>query len=350
MSNDRAGKSKFRGFRSPNYTQVPDELFDELLPELSGAELKVLLYIIRRTFGFKRDRDSISLSQMLNGVHSRNGDALDRGAGVSKPTLLQALRSLEDRGIIETERRRSAERGDEPTVYMLRFADDREGGQKQRHPLVNKLDQGGGQESLPPPWSKNLTTQETVLQETDLDLSNFEGSHDHVDNENVVEAAADGTRRLMPLGEILKRRAAGSRNGATGEGITEPVDETPPRRRGQAAGDLEERERLRAFLEDFARELGDEAPLSSTITRTLKIFKTAGVPPAQWSDYLYRCRGLTQEHTAQIRKLAGDGGSGMRRKNKMPYFLATLEQLVGLRPDPAARGGRQDRGRSSPGT
>ena len=28
------------GFRSPNYTPVPDELFDELLVELSGAELK----------------------------------------------------------------------------------------------------------------------------------------------------------------------------------------------------------------------------------------------------------------------------------------------------------------------
>jgi hypothetical protein len=52
----------FRGFLSPNYTSVPDELFDELLPELSGSELKVLLYIIRRTFGFKRDADTISLS------------------------------------------------------------------------------------------------------------------------------------------------------------------------------------------------------------------------------------------------------------------------------------------------
>jgi len=56
----------FQGFRSPNYTQVPDELFDELMSTLSGAELKVLLYIIRRTFGFKKGSDTISLSQMLN--------------------------------------------------------------------------------------------------------------------------------------------------------------------------------------------------------------------------------------------------------------------------------------------
>jgi hypothetical protein len=44
----------FQGYSTPSYTMVPDELFDEHLPFLSGAELKVLLYIIRRTFGFKR--------------------------------------------------------------------------------------------------------------------------------------------------------------------------------------------------------------------------------------------------------------------------------------------------------
>ena len=146
MAKSKDAKPAFRGFRSPNYTQVPDELFDELLPELSGAELKVLLYVIRRTFGFKRDSDSISLSQMLNGVRTRDGAALDRGAGVSKPTLLQALRSLEERQIIETERRRSADKGDEPTVYKLRFAANGEGGKKPIDPLVKEFDQGGGQE------------------------------------------------------------------------------------------------------------------------------------------------------------------------------------------------------------
>jgi hypothetical protein len=52
----------FKGYSSPNYTPVPDELFDEQLPDLSGAELKLLLYIIRRTFGFKKESDNISLN------------------------------------------------------------------------------------------------------------------------------------------------------------------------------------------------------------------------------------------------------------------------------------------------
>src|SRR5437764_13092821 len=95
---------QFTGFQSPNYTIVPDELFDELLPTLSGGELKVLLYIIRRTFGFKKETDTISLKQMLRGIVTRDGRALDHGVGLSKPTLLQALRSLVTKGIIQTER------------------------------------------------------------------------------------------------------------------------------------------------------------------------------------------------------------------------------------------------------
>ncbi len=40
----KQAKLNFKGFISPRYTQVPDELFDELMAHLSGAELKVLLY------------------------------------------------------------------------------------------------------------------------------------------------------------------------------------------------------------------------------------------------------------------------------------------------------------------
>ena len=110
---------QFKGYASPNYTPVPDELFDEQLPDLTGAELKVLLYVIRRTFGFKRESDNISLSQMINGLRTHDGRQLDRGVGMTKKTLLLAIKSLEEKQIIFTERRRSAVKGDEPTSYRL---------------------------------------------------------------------------------------------------------------------------------------------------------------------------------------------------------------------------------------
>jgi hypothetical protein len=69
----------FNGFIFPTTTPIPDQVFDELLHLLSGNELKVLLYICRRTFGFKKESDTISLNQMVNGITTRDGRVLDRG-------------------------------------------------------------------------------------------------------------------------------------------------------------------------------------------------------------------------------------------------------------------------------
>src|SRR5215212_7158845 len=92
----------FRGYISPKYTQIPDVLFDEQLPDLSGAELKVLLYIMRRTFGFKKDADNISINQIATGIATRDGTVLDRGTGLSKSSIQVAIKALVEKQIITT--------------------------------------------------------------------------------------------------------------------------------------------------------------------------------------------------------------------------------------------------------
>ena len=122
---------RFKGFISPRYTQVPDELFDELMAYLSGAELKVLLYIIRRTFGFKKDSDNISLSQICHGIKTREGEVLDNGTGLSLSTVQIALKGLLEKNCVLTARNRSVEKGDEPTTYSLNtlpYTENRQGG------------------------------------------------------------------------------------------------------------------------------------------------------------------------------------------------------------------------------
>jgi phage replication O-like protein O len=105
----------------PNSTQIPDVLLDHWMAELSGAEFKVLMYIARRTYGFKKDSDTISLSQLLNGITKENGEVLDRGTGLSRSTLVAALKSLQDRNLIQKQRRSSIQKGDEATCYGLRL-------------------------------------------------------------------------------------------------------------------------------------------------------------------------------------------------------------------------------------
>jgi len=117
---DTAGS--FQGFRSPNYTMVPDELFDEVMADLSGAELKVLLYIIRRTYGFKKQSDDISLNQICHGITTRGGHVLDHGTGLSRSTVKVALHTLLARNIIIAAHRASSQHGYEATTYQLNIA------------------------------------------------------------------------------------------------------------------------------------------------------------------------------------------------------------------------------------
>lgn len=111
----------WNGFYDPNYTPVPDDFFDVLLAHLTDVEVRVLLYIIRRTYGFKKRSDAISLSQITDGIVTSDGRRLDYGAGVKKDGAIAAVRRLEARGIIITQRHQSAARGHEPTTYTLRM-------------------------------------------------------------------------------------------------------------------------------------------------------------------------------------------------------------------------------------
>jgi hypothetical protein len=100
-----ANQATFPGFQFPNTTQIPNEVFDSLMPHLSGGELKVLLYICRRTFGFRKDSDSISLTQIAHGITTKAGRVLDQGTGLSKRQVQRALRLLESRKVIEVTRK-----------------------------------------------------------------------------------------------------------------------------------------------------------------------------------------------------------------------------------------------------
>jgi phage replication O-like protein O len=109
----------FRGFRKPTYTQVPDEVFDELMPILSGSEFKVLMYVIRRTFGFQKGSDRISKAQMEFGIRRKDGSILDGGTGLSRRAIRLAVESLVEKDILIKITHQSPERGDETTEYAL---------------------------------------------------------------------------------------------------------------------------------------------------------------------------------------------------------------------------------------
>ncbi|MDL1911840.1 DnaD domain protein [Chloroflexi bacterium CFX6] len=67
------------GFKQPNFTQVPNELF-EMMPTMSDNELRVVLALLRQTSGYGRDKAEMSIPRIraMTGL-SRN--SVTKGAG-----------------------------------------------------------------------------------------------------------------------------------------------------------------------------------------------------------------------------------------------------------------------------
>ena len=122
-NNRRAVKEAFffEGIDKANGTIFPDVLLDKVMPFLTPAEWKACSYIIRRTFGWKKEEDDISLDQICNGIVKRDGTRLDFGTQMDKKTVIRALKGLEAKGVITTRKNYSSRRGFEATTYSLRF-------------------------------------------------------------------------------------------------------------------------------------------------------------------------------------------------------------------------------------
>ena len=108
----------------PNFTAIPNIFLDEWAPTLTEGELRVALYIMRRTFGFQRDRDAISFSQLCEGITREDGTKLDHGTGMARTSVSRAVKSLETKGMLRAIRAGDAKRGKETTVYELLFMEE----------------------------------------------------------------------------------------------------------------------------------------------------------------------------------------------------------------------------------
>lgn len=72
-----------------NSTQIPNVIIDEWLPTLTGTEFRILIVIARQTYGWHKDTDYLSYSQLIKRTGSANG------------SIGNALKSLREKGFIK---------------------------------------------------------------------------------------------------------------------------------------------------------------------------------------------------------------------------------------------------------
>jgi hypothetical protein len=76
-------------FSKPSFTQIPNLLFDEMLPHLKEGELRVLMVIMRQTFGWgNKEWDRISITQMM------------AKTGMERRAVIRSVKSLDKKGLI----------------------------------------------------------------------------------------------------------------------------------------------------------------------------------------------------------------------------------------------------------
>lgn len=163
----------YEGFSGPNGTIVPDDVFDVLAPRLKESELRVLLYVIRRTFGFGKNADAISLRQLTDGICTRQGTVLDIGTGMSRKAVIAGIKGLIEKGVITVHKSKS-HRGDrQVNVYRLRFRNGKDApvtesnypGDPDTPPPVTESNHRGEPDT--PPAVTPGNPQESVIQESD---------------------------------------------------------------------------------------------------------------------------------------------------------------------------------------
>lgn len=132
----------------------------------------MLLYICRRTFGFKKDTDDISIEQMVSGITRKDGERLDYGTGLSRPSVTKAVQSLEAKNFIIKTCRRDPKKGDLASTYQLNVG--RAGSPTKENKEEASRPKRGGVKNFNPQGLNNFTRgvkkfnpQETAKQKTE---------------------------------------------------------------------------------------------------------------------------------------------------------------------------------------
>ena len=75
-----------------HFTKIPNNFIDEWLLKLSGTATKVFLVILRKTIGWHKESDVISISQ------------IEKNSGLSENSVLSGLKELKKHSLLETKK------------------------------------------------------------------------------------------------------------------------------------------------------------------------------------------------------------------------------------------------------
>src|SRR5438876_12290742 len=97
----------YAGFSKPeaNFFRLPNEWTDITATISSLAELKLVEYVLKHTWGYSEFDmvKKITTDEFMNGRKKRDGTRIDQGTGLSKHSVIAGLKSDVIHGLLEEE-------------------------------------------------------------------------------------------------------------------------------------------------------------------------------------------------------------------------------------------------------
>lgn len=94
----------FDGFSAPtqNFFRMPNNWTDITAKINNLAELKVVEYVLRHTWGYQEygETKTISLDEFMNGRKRHDGSHMDTGTGLSKPSVIEGIKKAIKDGLL----------------------------------------------------------------------------------------------------------------------------------------------------------------------------------------------------------------------------------------------------------
>jgi len=313
----------FGGVDTLNGTQIPDAYFDEVMAPLGPSAFTVLMYVARRTFGFKRHSDQISLDQICHGIVTaevRDADGavikparrLDHGTGLAKSTVVRTLDRLIAAGLIRKRKNIDPRRGQLANTYAIVFKDPSVPTRAALPVCQNRP--APAQEADSPPVAHRDTPCRAMTQAPVADLDTQQ-TVETTNSRRQTDISKRGGRALRPRPPL----ASSDSTIMTSEirAIEPTLMERP------VSPDLRP---VGVQVARLSAEFGDDAPHASR-TRVLNMQRGAGLGDEALTPLLEEAAAITRAQAPAITK-RGRGGTVIR----MPYLLATLQGLA-ARPD-----------------
>ena len=163
-----------------NYTNHPNVICDYWLPILGGAEFQLLYYIVRKTIGWNKKGDQISLSQFT------------KGTGLDRRTIMRTIENLENLGLISRTKLKRSFGDNDATLYEINLEVLLEGGGKMplpegkkplgggKKPLGGGKSDKGGRGKMPP-------TKESAIQKKDIAIKKERISEERFSEQRALE-------------------------------------------------------------------------------------------------------------------------------------------------------------------